>query len=206
MPTGYTSDVCERDVAFNEFVWTCARAFGALVMMRDNYLGATIPDRLPTSSGDYHVEALKKARQRLRTIKKMSHKVAGDRARRAYNAAIKEKKKHLKAVSIVRARLDAMREQVAAWTPPSKSHIELKDFMLKQLDETIRIDGTVSSYYTNIKKHSAKSWLKEALAYAERDIDYHTRQLSEARVRDAERQQWVDDLRANVPYTPSVSP
>jgi len=34
MPTGYTN--CIKDgVTFEQFVWKCARAMGALVMMRD---------------------------------------------------------------------------------------------------------------------------------------------------------------------------
>jgi hypothetical protein len=39
MPTGYTAMIEEReDVTFREFALTCARAFGACIMQRDNSL------------------------------------------------------------------------------------------------------------------------------------------------------------------------
>ena len=36
MPTGFTSEVAERDdFTFQDFVWKCVRAFGAFMHMRD---------------------------------------------------------------------------------------------------------------------------------------------------------------------------
>lgn len=199
MPTGYTAAVCDGKVTFNQFVWHCARAFGPLIMMRDEASDAVIPEKLP-GTGDYNVESLAKAKKRLADIKKMSLATAAQRAQTDYDEAVAARDKHIKEVTETRERLDAMRAQVADWAPPTNDHNGLKKFMIEQLDETIRFDGTVSEYYTKIEKKSPEEWLESARASAQRDIDYHTRELAEAQQRDAERQQWVDELRSSVPY------
>lgn len=46
MPTGYTADVQSGKVTdFAEYAMNCARAFGALVLMRDDPSDADIPER-----------------------------------------------------------------------------------------------------------------------------------------------------------------
>ena len=44
MPTGYTAPI-KDGISFNDFMWGCARAFGALIMMRDDPPGTPIPER-----------------------------------------------------------------------------------------------------------------------------------------------------------------
>ena len=44
MPIGYTSKLHDGDQPFNEFIMSCARAFGALVTMRDDPNDAPIPE------------------------------------------------------------------------------------------------------------------------------------------------------------------
>lgn len=200
MPTGYTHSLCEGNVSFNQFVWCCARAMGALIMMRDEPLDKAPPDKLP-GTDDYHVKALKEAKSKLARLRKMSASAAQKNADRDYKSAVKAHENHVADVAAVRERLDYMREKVVAWTPPTSDHSGLKDFMLDQLDQTIRHDGTVSSYYEDrIKKLTGMEWLKEQIASAEHSVDYHTRELALAQARDKDRQDWIDALRASVPY------
>ena len=64
MPTGYTADVMDGKVTdFKLFAMQCARAFGALVIMRDEPLNAEIPDEF--SPSNYHFQELEQARERL---------------------------------------------------------------------------------------------------------------------------------------------
>lgn len=55
MPTGYTAAVEDGTITeFDDFAWQCARAFGALIMMRDDPMSAPIPQKFePTAE---HVE------------------------------------------------------------------------------------------------------------------------------------------------------
>lgn len=48
MPTGYTAAITDKDISFEQFVWDCARAFGALVLQRDDAIGS--PIKLPEPS------------------------------------------------------------------------------------------------------------------------------------------------------------
>ena len=59
MPTGYTAELMEKGEPFNRFVMRCARAFGALIDLRDAQMDAPIPEKFEPS--DYHVKALAKA-------------------------------------------------------------------------------------------------------------------------------------------------
>ena len=44
MPTGYTAGILEGET-FEQYALQCAKAFGALVMMRDEPSDAPIPDQ-----------------------------------------------------------------------------------------------------------------------------------------------------------------
>lgn len=57
MPTGYTWDI-KDEITFEQFIMNCARAFGALVEMRDEPRDKKIPDELKPS--DYHNKELSK--------------------------------------------------------------------------------------------------------------------------------------------------
>ena len=58
MPTGFTCDI-KDGITFERFALNCARAFGALINMRDDSLDAEIPDEIKPS--DHHVKALAEA-------------------------------------------------------------------------------------------------------------------------------------------------
>ena len=64
MPTGYTASVADgRVTEFAPFALQCARAMGALIMMRDEPHDAPIPERFEAS--DYYSKSLAEARERL---------------------------------------------------------------------------------------------------------------------------------------------
>ncbi len=48
MPTGYTH-LIEEGCNLEEFVWACARAFGACVMMRDDSVDKPVPEKFEPS-------------------------------------------------------------------------------------------------------------------------------------------------------------
>jgi hypothetical protein len=59
MPTGYTADVQNGTVTeLRDFALSCARAFGACIMMRDDPPGTPIPDQFEPSSY-YRIECEK---------------------------------------------------------------------------------------------------------------------------------------------------
>lgn len=196
MPTGYTAEVGDGKVTdFNVFAMQCARAFGALITMRDDPADAAIPAEFAPS--DYHVKALAKAREALASLRAMSidqRQVAADTANAGAVASwdLHEAKK-----AETRKRYDAMVARVKAWTPPTGDHVEMKNFMLQQLSESIRFDCG-PAYSKRPSPLQRDEWFAEAVAKAEHDIDYHTKEHAAEVKRCAWRSAWIADLRRSL--------
>lgn len=84
MPTGYTAAIADG-ISFTNYAMGCARAFGALIEMRDEPSDAPIPEEFKPST--YHLEELQKAQKKLHNLCKMSFGEAEGRAMVAYNEA-----------------------------------------------------------------------------------------------------------------------
>ena len=87
MPTGYTSDI-EKGITFNEFTMQCARAFGACISMRDDPGDKPIPKEFKPST--YHIEGIKKAKEKMVQLKKMSLETATQEAGKEFTEEAKE--------------------------------------------------------------------------------------------------------------------
>lgn len=88
MPTGYTEAVQSGEVTeFRDFALRCARAMGALIMMRDDPMDAPIPDEFKPS--DWNRKQLDKARFRLADVQCWSDSAAELAASKAYADALK---------------------------------------------------------------------------------------------------------------------
>lgn len=197
MPTGYTADVVDGKVVdFKTFALRCARNFGALIMMRDDSMDAPIPEEFKPS--DFYAKELEKVD--LETAKVTAMTVEECRA-----AAMEERKKlmddhqkHVDESKAVRERLLAMRSQVADWTPPTPDHTGLKDFMVQQLDETMRHDGEAGTYYRDAAEAvptNGSEWRKAKLqGLKERHLRYYIEVQKEIERTDS-RNKWVAALR-----------
>lgn len=195
MPTGYTAKLMEEGQNFEDFVMLCARAMGALVMMRDEPFDAPIPVFEPT---DYYAKRLKEA---LALVEKLEAMGAGERIAYGANKQAKEIKRHqdwLAREKAENARLVEMDAQVRAWEPPTSNHKGLKEFMLEQIDTSLNATGYIEE---SLERHQALTPLKyyeEALDRARSDIEYHMKADAEERARVDGRNQWVAQLRASL--------
>ncbi len=195
MPTGYTSIIEEREVSFEEFTWRCARAFGALIMMRDDSMDAPIPQKFKPEP--YYEEWLRKAQEELTRLQAMAVDEAEIAATSEYEAARTSWAKHeAKAVALT-ARYAALRAKVADWTPPSEEHAGLKQFMIEQIDLSAR-DG-FGSYGVAPERTSGAVWLRSKIIEAERDVERYAKAAHEEQERVASRNAWIDALRRSVP-------
>lgn len=200
MPTGYTAELCEKEVSFERFVMTCARAMGACVMMRDDPLSTPIPDAFEVD--DYHTRQAEKMRAELATVEAMSDEQATAEGVREYEALLSSAVKHDEETATVAKRLWDMRSKVNAWKPPTSEHLGLKGFMQEQLESTIKHDGTVSPYY---RERAAKAqcvvgpvWKKVRAEKLQKDIAYHEQKQREEDDRAASRNAWIRQLRESL--------
>lgn len=200
MPTGYTHYVINGDVDnLKDFAKLCMRAFGATIHMREESLDV---DYEPPTPSDYHEKALKGKREELIKIKEQSDESIIQEIRDNWidrevylNEQVEETKKTAE-------KLKTLIEEVTNWTPPSDDHIELKNFMLQQLNDTLKQDGSTSYYeqelnHLNVQKKepiNPTESRENRIRDIEKDIVYHEEKQQEENDRCNERIEWVETL------------
>ena len=196
MPTGYTATI-EKGITFEAFAMECARAFGALIELRDD-TAAPIPDSFQPSS--YHSNALRDAQEELAALDAMTPTQAQKKADKAHSAAVEANQRAIDASAALLAKYEAMLARVRAWTPPTKDHQGLKDFMIQQITESIKFDCDLK--WTRDEqaklakaKPSGGRWLVSERERLTGSIAHHSERYDVDVQRAKERTQWVKDLR-----------
>ena len=196
MPTGYTAGVQSGKVTdFSEFAMQCARAFGALIMMRDEPSSAEIPERFEPSNFNLKRKAEAEAElKRLEVMTDEEIKVARDVAeakriadRTNYNDTKAEQKE----------RYEAMLAKVDCWVPPTVDHAEMKKFMRDQLIESIDFDCSPSTWDED-PLPPAEDWHKNQVNKAHQDITYYEEKHNEEVARTESRNEWLRQLRESL--------
>lgn len=131
MPTSYTSEI-EKGQSFKEYALRCARAFGALMHMRDEPLDAAIRHPQPPL---FHTEALLACRADIEKALAMSD----EEVVAVIEKAQKDHEIKRKANSILRDQYKEMISRVREWNPPGE-YYELQKFMVDQLEMSLKSD------------------------------------------------------------------
>ena len=193
MPTGYTAGI-EKDITFVQYAWSCARAFGACISLRDEPT-APIPDKFEPS--DYNAKALARAQERLDWLNGLSAADALKEAIRAHELELAAHRTHEANKNELRTKYYAMLEKVEAWTPPTADHQGLKDFMARQIRDSIRFD-CYNSYDREPQAKSGDEWRQAETERAFKDVKYHSEEHAKEITRNTERNQWVASLRLSL--------
>lgn len=195
MPTGYTAAV-KDGISFEQFTWSCARAFGALMLMRDEPSDAPIPEAFKPS--DFYSKCLEKAESRLAALKAMTPEEAQAAAAASYAQVAKQIDDHKAEAQELRNKYSEMLAKVDQWAPPTPEHQGLKDFMAEQLRQSIDFDCS-TSYLTEPVQKDGPTWLAESIADAEHQIKRYLEQHAEEVTRTEQRNAWIKALRESVP-------
>ncbi|MFD1179648.1 hypothetical protein ACFQ3W_25575 [Paenibacillus puldeungensis] len=192
MPTGYTSSICNgEEITVKDFILGCSRAFGALVMMRDEPMDAEIPVFEPSK---YNLESLEKAKAQLKEFTDMSVEEAENRAEEEYQNDVKKYHEILNQKRELRIRYEKLLANVEAWTPPTSEHLELKQFCIKQLEDSIDWDCD-EKYLTPPVRISGEEYQKSAIEKAQKEINYYSNEHEEEVQRTNRRNLWVKQLK-----------
>lgn len=198
MPTGYTAGVQSGTITtFPEFAMQCARAFGALVTMRDDPLDAEIPESFEPRTRFYD-ERIAQARADLKRLKAMDARERAQAAAAAWNEHVLSVEEWNARCQQTRARYESMLAQARAWQPPTSNHSELKEFMIQQLEQSIDFD--CNERHVGECPRPAMWWLDQ-VTKAKRDIAYYTEEREKEIQRARERTAWVRHLRASLEQT-----
>jgi hypothetical protein len=203
MPTGYTAIIEEKNATFEEFVWRCARAFGALITMRDEPLDAPLPDRIEPST--VAEKLLAEAKAEVARFEAMTAEEAEKAAFADYTARATEYREAAARAADLRTRYASMRARVADWQPPTHEHEGLKKFMVDQLGLCSR-DG-FGPWGAPPALETGGAWRIRRLTQAVRDVERYEQSVREECERTESRCHWLAALRESVPPpTPTPTP
>jgi hypothetical protein len=195
MPTGYTARIYEgEDQTFAEFAMNCARAFGYLIDLRDSPT-AEIPEVFEPSS--YYAENLDRAEAELWRWQQMSDEDVAADLRRAQQEAIKRREEIITTAAKLRERYESMLAKVQAWEIPSDEHVGLRDFMVQQLNDSIKHDCS-TSFLPEPPPDDIDAWRESRISYAQRDVAYYAEQYAEECGRAEATTNWVRSLRKSL--------
>ena len=198
MPTGYTAGILDGKVnTFEEFATVCTRAFGATIHMRDNPMDSPYEPRTPS---DYHTNSIQSKRERLEEIESMSdEKIVEDfntqlgEDLKYHQTKMEEDKRNLE-------KLNSMLESAKSWVPPTEDHQPFRNFMIEQIESTIKVDGD-PSYHVNkmvgIKKQmeegiNPKEYREETIQEIKSQISYHETEYQKELVRCKDSNEWME--------------
>ena len=192
MPTGYTADVQSGKVeTLQDYAYQCARAFGALIMMRDESSDTPIPKKFEPNT-KHHDLRLAVAQGIL--ARTPSPEECEQRSKEDFDKALITFNERTTENEIQHDRYKSMLTKVAGWAAP-KDHAEMKVFMIDQLKKSIDFD--IHAPEMPIKK-SGSDWLKARNDSAEWDVEYHTRNIKEEIERVDGRNIWLSQLRESL--------
>lgn len=197
MPTGYTAKIADG-ISFEEFLLSCAKAFGACVTMRDDDLNTPIPEEFRPS--DYHKKEIAIVKCKLKRLETLKVSDIEKLAEKQYQDEIKLNKKMISEANSLRKKYEAMLEKVNSWVPPTPEHENLKNFMIQQITESIDFDCD-TEYYLEKKfiKLPWRQWLKEEKQMLQHDLVYHMKKHREEIERVEGRNKWIKELRMSLP-------
>ena len=148
MPTGYTHDI-ENGQTFEDYALRCARAFGACTLQRDES-ASEMPKLREESS--YYAEKLPEALAELGYLQSLDNKQKEEFGTEERDKAIADIQESLEKKSALESKYRDMLNKVSAWTPPTKDHVGLKEFMTKQIVDSINFDCNTTYYIEELQK------------------------------------------------------
>jgi hypothetical protein len=196
MPTGYTAGIIDGKIkTFPEFAKLCMRAFGATIHMRDDKMDA---EYIPREPSKYHAEQLEKYNKELADANNLSDEVIVSARKDKLET---EKEYYLKKVEEVKASLQSLNKiliDAAAYIPPTPDHVGVKKFMIEQIEETIRFDGSTKYYDDRLEEINTElsnldpSKIRQLIIEdAKKNISYHEKEQAEELKRCETSNKWV---------------
>lgn len=192
MPTGYTAILLERpDTSFPEFALRCARAFSALVQMRDSSLDAEFPDEIKPD--DSYRTSLEEAYAKARELEVLTLDEAARRAEEEYQRDFKSKAEAEERWADENKIFAAMLAKVNEWEPPTQAHEGLKKFMAEQIAASMH-----RSFSWHVERKTAAVWLAQARSNAVERVLRATDDWAREQRSAREKTQWLRELRASL--------
>jgi hypothetical protein len=201
MPTGYTADVADGKVTdFRTFALRCARNFGATIMQRDDPASDPPKHREPSRYAEGRVA---ECRARLAALNAMTLADAEREATAQYEKALADEATYRAERRATRQRYEAMLVKVRAWEPPTAAHVGMREFMEKQLVESIDFD--CHEYPSRVMKLKGAAWLEREKEHEMNNLARNAEQAAEEIARCDGANAWIDALYASLAEQPETA-
>jgi hypothetical protein len=198
MPTGYTAGIIDGKITtFEQFATQCSRAFGATIHMRDNPLDSPYEPRTPSQ---YYVNSLQSQREKLEETKTMTDEAIVQDFETLLKDSLEYHERELEKTKVNLGRLNSIMESAKSWVPPTEDHEGVRDYMIDQLEITIKADGDPSYHVNKIvqaKKEleegiDPKVYREEKIKEIEDRISYYEGEVQKELERCKQSNDWMD--------------
>ncbi len=191
MPTGYTSKIADG-ISFKEFVLICSRNFGANIQMRDEPLGIEIKEYEPNK---YYVNKLNETKEKYKNFLDMDSNELIELWNEEYQEDVKWRVEANAKNKDLKNKYETMLEKVNAFIPPTEDHINLKNFMIDQLEKSIKFDCHEHEIPEQV---DFNVWYDDKISGFERDINHYERDLEDEKIRIEGANLWNQQLKESL--------
>jgi hypothetical protein len=195
LKTGYIHNMIDNNLNFKDFVFSCARAFGHLVMMRDDPMNAPIPDKFEHDT--YHAKELAKAKKKYKALSAMNKDEQLAHGKKAKAWLVKMYKENLKLAEKEYKKITTMLAKVENWEVPTPEHLPLKNFMIEQLGQSNDMTYEKEAV-EQAEARTEQSFYDNDLDMSKRDIEYHKEKQKQELERTNAKNDWIKALKESV--------
>lgn len=199
MPTGYTAGILDGEITtFPQFAKQCMRAFGAAIHMRDDNMDSEISLRTPS---DYYSKEIDKAKNILTSVIILTDESILENRKSELEESKEYYLKSIEKVKIDTKNLNDILKQVVTWQPPTSEHQGIKDFMIDQIEQTIKFDCNTKYKFEKLAEIelelltlNASQIRKNMTEKAKKDFEYNTKKFNEDVERCNQSNKWISDF------------
>lgn len=195
MPSSYTANIYDgKPETLESFLLKCARQFYANVRMREDSLDSEIVEYTPNTK--YYEENLERAKARLAELQAMSREEIEAIIEETHKNSLESYQIRVQEKLDMRARYEHMIHQVENWTPPTDEHVNLKEFALNQLKDSLDFD--CGHMPTEPTKLTVDEYIDVFTERYNSDISYYTKSIEKEIENVTKANEWNNALKRSL--------
>ena len=154
-------------------------------------------DNIQFKNDDYHQKKLEQAKSDLLFFQNCSEEEWQNSFNKHVEDHVSYYREKISECEELLTQYNEMLAKVNDWIPPTEHHVELKNFMKQQIEDSIGHDCDLDYYEIQlslIKELTIEKFKEDKLNSAENSIKYHSKYALEDSERNAKRVEWLQKL------------
>lgn len=195
MPSGYTEGILSGTINdLNDFIWMCARGFGAFITQKDNI---DEPPILKEKPNPYYKNKIKQLLNEQQKYNEYTDNDWQNEYLKYIEDQLKDIDDNIKEKIESKEKYENILNQVKEWIPPNENFHKLKSFMINQIEESIDFDCDTSFWQERKNKISnlkLEQYKRNVLNDINESLISNKEYYDEEVQRVKERNQWKQQL------------